>query len=122
VEIVAGPHGLVARHGFMTGARSAERSMKKRGRSLIVGHGHTREHVFWWDPSAGVERQAAMCGVMCLARSDRFPHYAAIDSQLQGCLTVTEFPNGAFVIEHARWAGGRLYWRDRVYSPKRRVA
>lgn len=120
IEIIPGARGLVARHGWLTGARTAERSMKKRGRSLIVAHGHTREHFFWWDPSAEVERQAAMCGVMCMARSDRFPHYAAIDNQLQGAMTVTIFPTGEFVFDHARWVDGRLLWRDSRYSPKTR--
>jgi hypothetical protein len=122
VELIPGPHGLVVRHGWLTGAKSAERSMKKRGRSIIVGHGHGREHVYWWDPSVEVERQAAMCGAMCLARSIRFPHFTACDDWLQGALTVTIYPDGPFVIDHARWVDGRLYWRDEVYGARRRAA
>jgi hypothetical protein len=120
VELVDGPRGLVVRHGWLTGHKTAERSMKKRGRSLIVGHGHHREHAFWWDPSAEIERQAAMCGVMCLARSVRFPHYQPCDDQLQGALTVTIYPDGQFVIEHARWSDGALLWRDSRYTARSR--
>lgn len=117
VELVPGAHGLVVRHGWLTGANTAERSLKKRGRSLIVGHGHSREHAFVWDPSAEVERQAAMVGTMSLARSRRFPHFAVCDTWLQGLLTVTVWPDGDFQIEHARWDGNALRWRDRRYRP-----
>lgn len=121
VELIPGPHGLVVRHGWITGAKTAEKSLKERGRSIVVGHGHHRQHVYWWDPSAEVERQGAMCGAMCLARSKRFPHFAVCDDWLQGAITVTVYPDGEFVIDHARWIGGSLYWRDRRYTAKPRL-
>lgn len=117
VELVAGSRGLVVRHGWLTGANTAGRSLQKRGRSILVGHGHDREHVFSWDPAVEVERQAAMLGTMSRARSTEFPHFAVCDSWLQGFATVTVWPDGAFVIEHARWQDGALYWRDRRWKP-----
>ncbi len=127
VDLVPGRKGLGVRHGWLTGANVAKRSMEKRGRSLLVGHGHGREHHFAWDPSAGVERQAAMLGAMCLVRGEvpasvngakgAFPNFATVDTWLQGFATVTVWPNGAFLIEHGRWDRGTLYWRDRRWTP-----
>lgn len=115
VELVPGPQGLVVRHGWLTGENSAKRSVHKRGRSMIVGHGHAREHWFGWDPSAECERQAVMAGTMSLARDHRFPHFAVADLWLQGLVVVTVWPDGEFQVEHARWDGKRLRWRDRSY-------
>jgi hypothetical protein len=117
VELVPGPLGLVVRHGWITGANTAERSLQKRGRSIIVGHTHSREHAFVWDPSAGAERQAAVAGTMSLVRDQRFPHFAVADSWLQGFATVTRWRDGRFQIEHARWDGESLVWRDRRWTP-----
>jgi hypothetical protein len=118
VELVPGLAGLVVRHGWLTGANTAGRSLGKRGRSMIVGHTHGREHTFQWDASAEVERQAVVAGTMSCARgqgspTERFPHFAVCDDWLQGFVTVTRWPDGQFVIEHARWDGETLTWRDR---------
>lgn len=113
VELVPGLAGLVVRHGWLTGARSAEKSMLKRGRSLIVGHGHGREHVYVWDPSAGLERQALMCATTSQARGKDFPHFAVVDNWLQGCIVVARWPDGKWQAEHVRWDGEELCWRDR---------
>ena len=134
VELVPGTAGLVVRHGWLTGANTAGRSLAKRGRSLIVGHTHTREHVFQWDPSAELERQAAVAGTMSRVRGEAFearlrtaaglsgdvdnlfPHFAVLDNWLQGLVTVTTWPDGCFLIEHARWENGALHWRDRRWT------
>lgn len=115
VEIVPGPRGLVVRHGWMTGANTAQRSMHRRGRSMIVGHGHRREHVWWWDAGQECERVGVMAGTMSLARSSQFPHFAVADDWLQGLVTVTRWPDGRFVVEHAAWDGEALRWRDRAW-------
>lgn len=116
-EIVPGPKGLVARHGWLTGANTAEKSMKKRGRSILVGHTHQPEHHYWWDPSMECHRQGVVVGAMCLTRNVRFPHFAVLDNWMAGPATVTVLPNGEFVIEQSRWVDGRLYWRDRSWKP-----
>lgn len=116
-EIVPGPHGLVARHGWYTGANTAEKSMKKRGRSILVGHTHQPEHHWWWDPSMEIHRQGVVVGAMCLSRNIRFPHFAPLDNWTQGPAIVTIHPNGQFVIEQTNWFEGRLYWRDRSWKP-----
>jgi hypothetical protein len=112
IEIVPGPLGLVARHGWLTGANTALRSLKKRGRSIVCGHTHGREHTFMFDPSMGCERQAAVIGCMCSVRGEQsFPHFAICDEWLQGFAVVSRWPDGRFLIEHARWDGEVLNWR-----------
>lgn len=114
VELVPGLYGLVCRHGWISGANTAERSVRARGRSIIVGHIHKREHKFIWDPSAQCERQGVVCPTMAEARSERSTqtHYMALDTQLQGFVIVTRWPDGDFCIEHAKWNGNTLRWRD----------
>lgn len=116
VELVPGPEGLVARHGWLTGANTAGRSLRKRGRSLIVGHTHGREHTFQFDPSMGVERQAAVIGCMCKVRDRIFPHFAVCDDWLQGCAIVSRWSDGSFLIEHCAWDGKRLTWRNERFG------
>jgi hypothetical protein len=115
VELVSGPAGLVVRHGWITGANTASRSLAKRGRSMIVSHAHSREQVYAWDPVLGIERQAAVAGTMSAVRGSdgQYPHFSVCDSMLQGFVTVTIWPGGQFNIEHAIWNGEYLQWRDR---------
>lgn len=116
IEIVPGPLGLVCRHGWLTGNNTAERSVKARGRSMIVGHIHKREHSFFWDPSIETERVGATIGCMCLVRNDRYPHYVACDRWLQGLAMVTSWADGSFIVEHIPWDGNTLRWRNERYT------
>lgn len=116
VEIVPGAYGLVARHGWLTGANTAAKSVRKRGRSIIVGHTHQPEHAWVWDPSMECHRQGVVSGAQCLARSERFPHFAVLDGWAAGPVIVTVFSDRNFVIEQTRWFDGRLYWRDRSWK------
>lgn len=117
VEIVPGPYGLVARHGWLTGEKTAEKSVRKRGRSIIVGHTHTPEHAWIWDPSMEIHRQGVVGGAQCLARDKRFPHFAVLDGWKQGPVVVTVRSARDFVIEQTHWFEGKLYWRDRSWKP-----
>jgi hypothetical protein len=116
VELVPGMYGLVVRHGWLTGAKTAAASVTKRGRSIIVGHIHRREHSFVWDPSAGCERQGVVSGTMSLVRDEDFGHFAPLDNWLQGCVVVTRWPDGDFCVEHAKYSNGALRWRDHAWA------
>lgn len=134
IELVPGPNGLGMRHGWVTGSNTAERSLKKRGRSLLVGHTHGRETVYWWDPSAQVERQGAVVGCMCMVRGGAesarlqlamglgeplpkvFPNFAPLDTWTQGAGVVTSWPDGSWIYEHVMWDGHTLRWRDRRWT------
>lgn len=116
IEIVPGPTGLVARHGWITGNNTAKRSLERRGRSIICGHTHQPEHVFRWDPSAGCQREAVVIGCMCLTRDRQFPHFAVLDNWLQGMAVVSRWSDGQFLIEHVPWADGKLTWRSERFQ------
>lgn len=122
VEVVPGPLGLVVRHGWLVGAKTAENTVRKRGRSIIVGHVHRREHVFVWDPSMGCERVGVVAGTMSRSRDAQFPHFAIEDNWLQGCVIVTRWPDDSFEVEHARWRGDALRWRSESWSVPAMVA
>ena len=116
VELVPGMHGLVVRHGWLTGANSTEKSLEKRGRSILFGHVHTRTHHYRWNATAGIEQQAACVGAMCLVRHERFPHFAPCDDWLQGPATVSRWRDGRWKIEHMEYTNGALTWRDRRWE------
>lgn len=113
--IVPGPYGLVVRHGFVTGHNTGRRTLDKLGRSVIVGHDHSREHAWKRDYSAGTNRQAVVAGTMSRC-DDIFPHYAINPDWHQGFVTVTRWPDGRFQIEHAEWMDGALTWRGRRWT------
>ncbi len=111
VVLVPGGNGLVVRHGFVTGENTAKKTVAKLGRSAIVGHGHQKES-FWrlvypkrrlqWGFVAGT-----------MSRNDGvFPHFAVNPDWHQGFVTVERWPDGAFVVEHAVYHDGALFWRD----------
>lgn len=116
IELVSGSLGLVVRHGWLVGQNTALKSLRARGRSIIVGHKHTIEHVFEYDAGVGAMRQAVVNSVMCRVRDVIFPHFAVCDNWSQGCVIVTRWPDGQFQIEHALWNGKTLNWRDQRWE------
>jgi hypothetical protein len=116
VVLVPGMHGLVVRHGWLTGANSVEKTLEKRGRSIIFGHIHTRKQIFRWNATAEIEQQATSIGAMCLVRDERFPHFSPCDGWAQGAATVTRWRDGRWKIEHMEYADGALTWRDRRWG------
>lgn len=111
VVLVPGPEGLVVRHGLVTGANTAGRTLRKLGRSVIVGHDHSKETAWWLDPSVDSLRQAVVAGTM--SRNDEvFPHFTVKPDWHQGFVTATIWPDGRFIIEHAHYFAGALYWRS----------
>jgi hypothetical protein len=112
VELVPGGNGLVVRHGFVTGAGTAGKTLSKLGRSVIVGHGHQKESTYRLTYPKRRLQQAFVAGTM--SRNDEvFPHFAINPNWHQGFVTVERWPDGSFLIEHAVFHQGTLYWRDR---------
>lgn len=115
VVLVPGGNGLVVRHGLFTGKDVATRTMHKLGRSVIVGHGHQKEHAWRVVYPKQLLQQAVVAGTM--SRNDHvFPHFATNPNWHQGFVTVERWPDGTFVIEHAVYHRGSLYWRDRRWD------
>lgn len=116
IELVEGRDGLVVRHGFITGANTAGRTLDKLGRSAIVFHNHDKEHVWKLDYPEKIIRQALVGGAMC-RNDDVFPHFAVEPNWHQGFVTATIWPDGQFQLEHALWNGSELFWRDERIKP-----
>lgn len=115
IELVPGGNGLVVRHGFVTGNNTADRTIKKLGRSALMGHDHGKEMVFRLVYPKKRLHQGAVIGAMC--RNDGvFPHFATNPDWHLGFCTVERWPDGSFVIEHAVYHDGSLFWRDRRWS------
>ncbi len=112
IELVPGRDGLVVRHGLVTGHNTAGRTLAKLGRSCIVGHDHGKQTAFKLDYPERVLRQAVVAGTMSRCDST-WPHFAAEPDWHLGFVTVMRWPTGEFLIEHAVWQEGHLYWRDR---------
>lgn len=120
VELVPGPEGLVVRHGFATGHNTAGRTLAKLGRSVIVGHDHTKATAYRLDPVMYGQhrplRVAAVAGTMSLV-GGAFPHFTVNPDWHPGFVTVERWPDGRFVVEHAVWQAGSLFWRDKRWTP-----
>ena len=117
VELVAGGNGLVVRHGFVTGANTAPKTLAKLGRSVIVGHGHQKESAYRLTYPKQRLQQAFVAGTM--SRNDHvFPHFAVNANWHLGFCTVQRWPDGSFIIEHAVYDQARktLFWRDRRWT------
>lgn len=110
LEIVPGPRGLVAVHGWLTGANVAKRTLEKVGRSVLLGHTHGPEHVFQWSPQLQCEQQAMVIGCQCEVRGGKsFPTFVERDGWLQGPAVVTVHADGEFDLVRARWNGESLF-------------
>lgn len=115
IEVVPGGNGLVVRHGFVTGAGTAAKTMAKLGRSIIVGHGHQKESEFRLVYPKQRLQQGVVAGTM--SRNDGlFPHFTINPNWHQGFVTVMRWPDGTFVIEHAIYQNNHLYWRDKRWE------
>lgn len=115
IVIVPGGNGLEVRHGFVTGNNTAGRTLSKLGRSVIVNHDHGKEHAWRLVYPKRRLHQAAVAGTM--SRNDAvFPHFTVNPNWHQGFVTVERWPDGSFVIEHAVYHDGSLFWRDRRWS------
>jgi len=119
LDIVPGPRGLCAVHGWLTGPNTAGRTLDKIGRSVIAAHTHQAEHVYRWSQQLQAEQQAVVVGCQCEVRGGggkSFPTFAPRDSWVQGPALVTVHPDGEFTIERARWNGDSLYLGRERYT------
>jgi predicted phosphodiesterase len=110
---------LVARHGWITGSNSAEKTLRKVGCDVVVGHTH-RQVITW---ATEVRRgktlvtQAVEAGCMC--RVEGGLGYTVNANWQQGFATAVVWPDGTHVLELASFVDGSLRWRDQRYTAKR---
>lgn len=117
-EIEVAPN-LVARHGWITGQNSAEKTLRKVGCDVVVGHTH-RQQITWLTETRRGETlvtQAVEAGCMC--RIDGGLGYTVSPQWQNGFATAVVWPDGSHVIELATFVDGVLRWRDQRYSTAR---
>jgi predicted phosphodiesterase len=114
-EVEVAPN-LVARHGWITGSNSADKTLKKVGCDVVVGHTH-RQRITWATEtrrSQTLTMQAVEAGCMC--RIDGGLGYTVNPDWQAGFATAVVWPDGTHQIELATFVDGSLRWRDQRYS------
>ena len=120
-EVEVAPN-LVARHGWITGANSAEKTLRKIGCDVVVGHTH-RQRVHWATETRRgqtLTMQAVEAGCMC--RIDGGLGYTVNPDWQGGWATAVVWPDGTHRIELASYVDGVVTWRDQRYSDEVLVA
>lgn len=109
---------LCARHGFITGANSAQKTLDKLGLNVVVGHTH-RQVVTYVTEERRRETLVTMCveaGAMC--KRDGGLGYVVNPNWQNGFYAANVWPDGTFSGEHARYQDGVLTWRDQRYEAR----
>ena len=120
LDLVPGPRGLAAVHGYLTGSNVAARTLEKVGRSVIMGHTHGPESHSVWNKTIGFEMRAMVIGCQCEVRGEggkSFPTFAPRDGWLQGGALVTVHADGEWQAERMRWNGESLFVGGARYTP-----
>jgi len=104
-----------ARHGWITGQNSAQKSLDRVGRSLVVGHTHrqvlTRRTYFNGITHRTI--QAAECGTL---RGIEGGGGFAVNPDWQVGFAVAQIVDGAETIDFASFDDGVLRWRGERYK------
>lgn len=105
---------LGARHGWLTGANTAGKTLDRLGHSVIVGHTHHQRitHRTTW----GINRKPrVLLGVEagCMCRVDGGLGYSVNADWQMGFATVNVWKDGTFKVDLASFFDDTLYWRGR---------
>lgn len=113
---------LVARHGFITGQNSAEKTVRKLGLSVVVGHTHRQ--VVTYVTEERRRESLTMLGVEagCMCRIEGGLGYVVNPNWTNGFATAQIWPDGRFTVDLGVYRNGSLTWRDQRYSLEERKA
>lgn len=107
---------LHARHGFLAGSNSPEKTMDAIGMSVVYGHTHRQDihHRTIYRGKRPVGRMVAVeCGT--LARLEGGMGYAVNPKWQQGLAVATVWPDGTHDVELAPYDGKALRFRGRRF-------
>jgi hypothetical protein len=107
---------LHARHGFLTGSNSPEKTMDAIGMSVVYGHTHRQDihHRTIYRGKSPVGRMVAVeCGT--LAQVEGGLGYATNPRWHQGAALATVWPDGGHDVELLPYDGRALRFRGRRY-------
>lgn len=107
---------LVARHGFVTGANSAEKTVRRLGINVVVGHTHRQVVTYVTEDRMRetLTLMAVEAGAMC--KRDGGLGYTVAPNWQQGAYAANVWPDGSFSGEHIKYRDGVLTWRDQRYT------
>ena len=108
--------GLVVRHGWLTGANTAAKSLQNVDFSMIVGHTHKQSQhrrITHGQDGEITQQIGTETGCMCLVKGGL--GYATDPTWSQGFATATVWDDGGFNVELAVIQDGQLRWRDERY-------
>ena len=114
---------LVARHGWITGGNSAEKTVRRLGINVVVGHTH-RQRVHYITEERRRENYTTLvtvaveAGCMCkVDGGDRGLRDRAYDwANRTAAFAANVWPDGSFHIDHATYRDGVLTWREQRYE------
>lgn len=107
---------LAARHGFITGANSALKTVDKLGLSVVVGHTH-RQVITYATEQRRRETLTMFCvEAGCMCKIEGGLGYVVNGNWQNGWATATVWPDGSFNVDHATYRNGAVTWRDQRYS------
>jgi hypothetical protein len=113
---------LVARHGWVTGANSAEKTVRRLGLNVVVGHTH-RQRVHYITEERRRETLVTLAvEAGCMCQVDGGLGYVINPDWQAGFAVATVWPDGSFAIDHATYRDGVLRWRDQRYEVARAKA
>ena len=107
---------LVARHGWVTGANSAEKTVRRLGINIVVGHTH-RQRVHYVTEERRRETLVTVAVESgCMCRIDGGLGYVIAPDWQNGAFAANVWPDGTFTGDHLVYRDGVLKWRDQRYE------
>lgn len=107
---------LVARHGWVTGNNSAERTVRRLGLNVVVGHTH-RQRIHYITEERRRETLVTLAvEAGCMCQVDGGLGYVVAPDWQQGFATAHVWPDGSFTVDHATFRNNALTWRDQRYA------
>jgi transposase-like protein len=109
---------LTARHGWITGGNSAEKTVRRLGLNVVVGHTH-RQRIHYITEERMRTRLTLVCveaGCMCLIEGGL--GYTVNPDWQAGFASAHLWPDGRFTIDHGVYRDGVLTWRDQRYADR----
>lgn len=112
--IVEGEHGAIAEHGSNSGKNVAQKVSERRHYSIFYGHTHDQsiETKTVWDIH-GNHRTYYLVNIGSGTKIKGGLGYAKLPDWVNGFATLSDWGDGRFHVDLAKYEDGVLYWRDK---------
>ena len=112
---------LVARHGWITGSNSAEKTVRKLGLNVVVGHTHRQRMTPITEERRRERFTLTAVEAGCMCRIEGGLGYVVNPDWQNGWATAVIHPDGTHNLELATYSDGVVRWRDQRYSATDRI-